>query len=288
MKKAENRVCPICSAGQSSGIQQWHSVCRECGYESASLAPNINAQHFYENIDEAARESGLKHLRQANFRKLVHVLRAAHPQARSLLDVGSAHGWFLEAAAGSFEVLGIEPDKAVYEAAKAREPRIRLGFFPDVLHQDERFDIIAFNDVFEHIPDSAQVLASCRERLTQGGILLLNLPSSKGLFYRLSKAFHRLGYSGFFDRLWQKDMPSPHLHYFNAENLSHFVRQHQFSVVDRGSLPTVRLAGLYARISHARNMNPLIKMTTYACIALALPVLRLLPSDIIYVVARQR
>ncbi|WP_454696912.1 class I SAM-dependent methyltransferase [Achromobacter aegrifaciens] len=215
-------------------------------------------------------------------------MKKIKPKHARLLDVGCAHGWFLDAAAGSFESLGIEPDEAIHAAGAARGLPIRLGYFPDVLRDEEKFDIIVFNDVFEHIPDSGQVLQACYSRLADDGILVLNLPSSKGLFYRLSKVFRRLGFDSFFERLWQKDMPSPHLHYFNSHNLGHLVRQHKFSIEAKGTLPVVRLQGLFTRISFSGNMGFVTKGVLCTCIAMALPVLRILPSDIIYVIAKKK
>lgn len=86
---------------------------------------------------------------------------------------------------------------------------VRPGYFPDALTPDESFDAIVFNDVIEHIPDIASALDACNARLSENGLLVLNLPNSRGFFYRLSKIFARLGWRNPFNRLWQKDLPSP-------------------------------------------------------------------------------
>lgn len=281
-------TCPVCTGSLSKGLREWHHVCPDCSYERASLTPGINRQETHKTVDEEAREVGLKTLRQSNFAKLVRVLKQVRPGRGRLLDVGCAHGWFLEATANSFDALGIEPDEAVYKATAARGLPIRLGYFPTVLRDDEKFDIIVFNDVFEHIPDSEQVLAACHDRLTDDGVLVLNLPSSRGSFYRVSKFLHRLGFGSFFERLWQKGMPSPHLHYFNTENLCKLLHEHKFSAAAKGTLPVLRLEGLYTRISCSGNMSALSVGFIYSCIAMALPILRVLPSDIIYVIATKQ
>lgn len=288
MKQNTKEHCPICASPLLSGIEEWHFVCGKCGYERAAFSPSINDRELHGKIDEQARESGLKSLRQSNFKRLVDVLTAVHPEAKTLLDVGCAHGWFVEAASRSFDVLGIEPDQAVYASTSSRGLPVRAGFFPDALRMDEKFDIIVFNDVFEHIPDSEVILRACHEKLNENGVLLLNLPSSSGFFYKLSKLFHRTGLSSFFDRLWQKGMPSPHLHYFDAKNLSDLLGKNGFSTVRDGSLPTLQLAGLYTRISCSGDMNLLKSLAICGCVAMALPVIRLFPSDIIYVVARKQ
>jgi hypothetical protein len=107
------------------------------------------------------------------------------------------------------------------------------------------------------------------------------------LFYRVSRVFARLGYSGFFERLWQKDLPSPHVHYFNEYNLADLIGRNGFVTVVKGRLPVVSLTGLYSRISFAGKMGGLAKVVTYCAVALSLPVLKLFPNDIIYLIAKK-
>lgn len=79
--------------------------------------------------------------------------------------------------------------------------------------------------LIEHIPDINSIIAACHERLNDGGLLVLNLPSSDGVFYKLSRLFAAMGKFDFFERLWQKGLPSPHVHYFNRKNLSNLLQQ---------------------------------------------------------------
>jgi len=248
----------------------------------------INQESAYQELDEDVREAGLKFLRLQNFAAIMDVLRELKPDGGKLLDVGCAHGWFLEAASGHFEVLGLEPDEVVCNATKARGLNARLGYFPSHLADAETFDVIIFNDVFEHIPESRDTLQACYARLRPGGILVLNLPSSDGIFYKLAKMLKRVGVIGFFERLWQKDLPSPHLHYFNSRNISNLLAKQQFSLLAKGDLPTIRLSGLYARISYAGKQSRLVNLLIYCGVSLALPIIRWLPSDITYVVAQRQ
>ncbi|WP_229455365.1 bifunctional 2-polyprenyl-6-hydroxyphenol methylase/3-demethylubiquinol 3-O-methyltransferase UbiG [Massilia sp. KIM] len=239
--------------------------------------------------DEAERERGLKALRQENFEVIVrYAMRHARPGARRLLDVGSAHGWFLEIARKQFQVLGIEPDEAVGKRAAARGLPVRTGYFPDALADGERFDIIVFNDVIEHIPDIHSALASCHERLDEGGILILNIPSSRGFFYRLSKLLARVGWRAPFERLWQKDLPSPHVHYFNPGNLRQLVAGQGFELADATELPALRAQGLLERMRCTGDMGPVMLYAQYLAILCLIPVLRMFPSDIIVGVFRKK
>lgn len=281
-------ACIVCGKFLQAGLVRWHASCPGCQYERAALEGAINGASEVA-LDEVAREAGLKALRQENFRAIVTLLQqhGVAPGAR-VLDVGSAHGWFLEVAAEQYQVLGVEPDATVGARAAQRGLPVRAGYFPDALADDERFDVIVFNDVFEHIPDLFSALRACHARLNDGGLLILNLPSSRGLFYRLSKLFARLGVWGPFERLWQKGLPSPHLHYFNPHNLAQLVAARGFTQETATELPSLRLRGLLARLRCAGNASLLKIWVQYLAVLCLMPLLKIFPSDIIVGVFRKR
>lgn len=280
--------CLVCKQQTAPGLSAWHRVCPSCRYESAALLPTINDAEVHVHVDEAQREAGLKAIRQENFQTIVGYAKQLAPAgARRLLDVGAAHGWFLEAARDDFDVLGMEPDTAVALKTAARGLPIRSGFFPDALEADERFDVIVFNDVIEHIPDIESALAACRERLTPGGILILNLPNSRGFFYQLSKLFARIGWRTPFERLWQKGLPSPHVHYFEAGNLSKLVGGQGLELQLKAELPAVRAKSMLERLRCAGQGSWLSIYAQYAAVMLTIPVLRAFPSDIVVCVYRK-
>jgi 2-polyprenyl-3-methyl-5-hydroxy-6-metoxy-1,4-benzoquinol methylase len=280
--------CLVCGQATRPGLSAWHRTCPACHYESAALQPTINDAEVHVHVDEAEREIGLKAIRLANFRTIVeHAAQLAPPGARTLLDVGAAHGWFLEAAGERFEALGVEPDITVAEKTAARGLPVRQGYFPDALRDGEHFDIIVFNDVIEHIPDIRAALEACRQRLNPGGLLILNLPNSRGFFYRLSKLFARAGWRAPFERLWQKGLPSPHVHYFQADNLTTLVRQQGLELKLRTELPSVRATGLLERLRCAGQGTLASIYAQYAAIMMAIPVLKAFPSDIVVCVYRK-
>lgn len=281
-------TCPVCQNTLSRGIRSWHYVCSSCSYEMASLKPSINQIEAHQPLDEIARESGLRAIRNSNFKKLLSKISALTQAKNKLLDVGCAHGWFLELAQKQFDVLGIEPDQAIFDQASKLGLPMRLGYFPAVLNSTEKFDVIVFNDVIEHIPDIQSAVKACHHHLSPDGLLVLNLPNSNGTFYRLSKIFTYLSFSGFFDRMWQVGMPSPHVHYFNQQNLGSLLNDQGFKIRESGRLDTLSFAGLYTRLAYAqKKSNPLVTIPLYFTICLGIPVLKILPADITYTIAQR-
>jgi SAM-dependent methyltransferase len=285
MSNMLTELCPICNSMLVAGFRSWHLLCNSCGYEKSSLQQAINENKAHLLIDEDARAKGLRKLRLGNFHKILESIKKMHPGGKDLLEVGSAHGWFLEQARKDFDVVGLEPDENFFQLTNRRNLPVRRGLFPDALKEGERFDIIVFNDVLEHIPEVEHTLACCYRHLNADGLLVINLPSSNGVFYRISKVLCRLGWSSFFERLWQKDLPSPHVHYFSSSNLSILLGKNGFKVRAKGRLSTLRLDGLYTRISYTGNRNTGVSFLLYMVVASILPILKVLPSDIEYIVS---
>lgn len=280
--------CIVCGRPMRSGLTSWHFVCGGCAYESAALEPAINQSSTHELVNEDQREISLKQLRNATFRTIV--ARARHHVAagnRRLLDVGSAHGWFLEQAMAQFDVVGIEPDEVVGGRAAARGLPVRRGYFPQALEAGETFDVIVFNDVIEHIPDIQMALEACSNRLNSNGLLILNLPCSGGFFYRTAKLLAACKVGGPFDRMWQKSLPSPHVHYFNPVNLPMLVSRAGFTPVESFELPSVRPEGLLERIRCVGDTGAAQSYIQYLIIRTAIPFLRIFQSDIIVCMFRK-
>ena len=278
--------CPGCLHVLVAGLQDWHRVCRFCSYEGSTLSVEIDTDVREEEhvIDEAMRQQGLEHLRQRNFQTLMDDLETRVPIVNGhkprLLDVGCAHGWFLEAGRDSFDGLGIEPDARIAAIAEDKGHDVRRGFFPDVLASGERFDVIVFNDVLEHIPDVGAALAACFAHLRPGGWVIVNAPARTGVLYRTARVMLRLGMPGAFNRLWQKGFPSPHVHYFDDASMRAIADRAGLSVSAITTLPSMISSGLYARIRTDRSVSVFKASIMVALLSVAAPVLRRMPPDI--------
>jgi SAM-dependent methyltransferase len=204
-------------------------------------------------------------------------------------DVGCAYGWFLDVARRyGLEATGIEPEEAVAREGIRRGLKIRVGFFPDVLAPDETFDILVFNDVFEHLPDVQRILDQCFSHLTPRGRLVINLPSSRGVLFRASCLLARLGFPGPFERLWQKHFHCPHLSYFNDANLKALVTAHGFEFVQQWDISALTLRGLWSRLRMDGRVSwPLCALLYLALLAIW-PLISLAPSDTSVLVFRKQ
>ena len=279
--------CPVCGHELRADLLPWLFRCPGCGFERSSLGDRIANAAAREAIDESARAAALGTIRERNFRAILDALGRLRPQRGRLLDVGCAHGWFLRAAAADgWRALGIEPDERIAQVAREGGGEVRTGLFPAALAEGETFDAIAFNDVFEHLPDVDEALRSCKRALVPGGLLAINLPDARGPFYRAARALARAGLRSPLERLWQKEFPSPHLSYFTAPLLRRLLLKHGFSPVHGARLASVALRGLWSRLRYDRSSRHGVSygvpgsLAVFAATCALLPALRILPPDI--------
>jgi len=227
-------------------------------------------------------------LRARNFEIVLDRLAACGAAGGQLLDVGCAHGWFLDAAhRRGYAASGIEPDRDVASKAVQRGHDVKHGLFPDVLSARARFDVVVFNDVFEHLPDPRAALHAIAEALRPGGLLAINLPNSRGAFYRLAEGLRRLGWRGAHDRLWQVGFPSPHLSYFHPDALARLASGFGFEEIERQALPSFVRQGLWQRLRYDPQASWISCAVTWLAVSLAAPVLQRLPSDISLTIFRR-
>jgi SAM-dependent methyltransferase len=192
----------------------------------------------------------LKTVREKNFTRIIETLKEKHAWCNTILDVGSSQGIFLKLAARhGFAVTGLEPDKALAEQSRNSGFNVITGFFPntDAL-AGKFFDVIIFNDSFEHIPELPILINGIKKHLNKNGVVAVNLPSSGGLMFQIAFLLYRLGVRIPFDRLWQKNFTSPHLHYFNPWNLDLLFKKYGF--IQLGSMPLsyYLISGLWRRL----------------------------------------
>jgi len=174
------------------------------------------------------------------FRRLV----ARVPAHGRILDMGCGHGLLplLIAAAGAArEVVGVdvlEPRLAagrrVAESAGLSNVRFECRDFADP--PEGRYNAIIFSDALLYYPleRQRQILDDCRERLTEGGVLLIKeqgcRPGWKAFMVRLQERLvvsvkTIVGRS----REWRRIAPRG-VHLWNADRLADFLRSRGLSV----------------------------------------------------------
>jgi SAM-dependent methyltransferase len=145
------------------------------------------------------------------------------------LDVGCSSGAWLEVStAHGWRATGVEPGVHTARAARERGLDVREGTLADVAGRlgKERFDLITFWDVLEHVRDPGLELELAAGLLAPGGVLAASMPNIEGLYPRLT---YRLltGPTG----AWEHPELPVHLYDFSPATISQLLVRSGYRVL---------------------------------------------------------
>lgn len=274
--------CDICGSKFIKKIHRLKNTvyrCEECGVYFCKDAKFDSA--FESSINEKQREIGIKDLRMENFKQLCNKLKRYIKDDSIGLEVGCAYGWFLEEINADLNTVcyGIEPEKAVIPKLENKKYKIYEGFFPDDLpSENKKYDYIVFNDVFEHLPNCQNIMDGCKKLLNDDGYIIINLPLSTGIFYKIASIFNKFGRSKELNRLWQFDFHSPHLYYFNKKSIGILAQKNGFEIEDFFKLETLDSKNIYSRIATDK-FEKFVRLKAHL-LRLSLPIINRMSPDI--------
>ncbi len=104
------------------------------------------------------------------------------PDKGTILDVGCGNGKFLELARKrGLSVFGVDP----YIERDIPSLNIRKVALEETNFKEKVFDYITLNNVLEHVQDPIETLIYCRRLLKNNGKIIVNIPSSSSLNYKI-------------------------------------------------------------------------------------------------------
>jgi SAM-dependent methyltransferase len=176
-------TCPVCNTPPER-IQESHSVasCHSCGLLWTYLPEEVDADALYTDEVYAVvdnRKSIFERIIFSEANKILNKARKLHPKAGSLLDFGSGKGQFLFAAKRSgWKGLGIETAAERGNFAHEKyEVDVLNHFYKGGRIQNESFDFITLNHVFEHLPEPMCLMSELLEKnLALDGLVYIEVP----------------------------------------------------------------------------------------------------------------
>ena len=165
------------------------------------------------------------------------------------LDVGAGMGKAMRAmTAAGFDAWGFEPSAEFRSAAIARngvaEDRLALAGIENAHYPPEQFDFISFGAVLEHLRSPSDSLERALEWLKPGGIIQVEVPSSRWLISRLLNLYYRLRGTNFVTNLSPMHRPF-HLFEFaptsfecHGRRAGYDIAQHSFMVCSIPHVPS--------------------------------------------------
>jgi 2-polyprenyl-3-methyl-5-hydroxy-6-metoxy-1,4-benzoquinol methylase len=179
----------------------FHSTQNRFGYKNYLQEKkflDLNFTHILDKIEKVL--SGLT--------SLPHIKKG---DQRKLLDIGSAHGFFVsQASSRGFDARGVDLSQEAVRYAQERGLNVALGTTKMQKYPSGSFDVITLLGVVEHFLDPRQETEEISRILKDGGLLVILT----------------LDTSNFVGRGAIK--PPEHLFYFSKDNLIKFLAEFEF------------------------------------------------------------
>jgi len=188
------KKCPLCNSSHSKNVVSARDYetrytnifsvvqCLQCDlvYTSPSPSDKDLFAYFYDDnylcytssgTADKIRESYLCRSRYNEFKKIL-------PDGGNFLDVGCAHGYFLEFLQNNtdWKAFGCEPNTKMAADAGERGLNVKAATLTDAGYKDDFFDMIYMSHVLEHVPDPVETLNEVYRILKPGGIFLTENP----------------------------------------------------------------------------------------------------------------
>lgn len=229
--------CPGCGADHPKKITvEWSLGVVRCGEcDVIYVTPRVADAQWHYGLSHEAQlakyqpylEGKQVHPRDSNYREIVKALSRHRPRGK-LLDVGCHSGFFLRLAKEhGWSVLGVEPSEVT---AQFGRDYFGLEVINSTLEEaalpSEEFDLVTLNDVFEHLPNPASVVAEIRRVLRPDGLLFIKTPNASYnmLKFRLLKQLLRMNIDAF--------DPREHVAQYTKGTIARTLKRHGLVVCD--------------------------------------------------------
>ena len=194
--------------------------CRRCGFQYVN--PRLRGDLIFGSYAQGEDPTYVSQVeaRERTFDDALDHIEAAAGRKGRLLDIGTAAGAFVAAAARrGWDAEGCEPNKWLAEWGAAHYGiRIRQGSAFEQPYEPGTFDVVTLWDVIEHTLNPREMLERCASLVKPGGLLVVNYPDIDSWIARA------LG------RRWLF-LTSVHLYYFDRHTIRRMLESTGFEVV---------------------------------------------------------
>jgi len=231
-----------------SGITVSVKKCGNCGliYSSPQPVP-FDLQDHYGAPPESYWTPGYFEWNADYFAEQIKTAKHLLPFRAGMraLDIGAGIGkCMLSLESAGFEAHGFEPSESFYRRAlsemKISHGKLRLGKIEELSYDKGSFDLITFGAVFEHLYHPAASLERALSWLKPGGIIHIEVPSSRYLMAKVINLYFRLCGTNYVTNISPMHPPF-HLYEFGYKSFEELARRLGCTIAhhvyDVGSIP---------------------------------------------------
>lgn len=190
-------LCPIC---ESDGWARYlvkppysYVQCPSCGlirldpFPSPHDARSLYGDEYftasaYAGYDDYVADEAVH---RRNGRRRIARLGEPPPTARTMIDIGCAHGFTLvEAQAAGWDPMGVDVNASARAAVRARGMRCEAGF-DDLTVEPGTVGAVTLFQVLEHLPDPVETLRRAAQVLLPDGAILIETWDRSSLIARM-------------------------------------------------------------------------------------------------------
>lgn len=247
-----DQICLICRGTDIEPLYKDLLRCRQCDYRFAAL--RLTDEELAQLYDHTLFHEGnffdyagdQKYFTK-NFKLRLKVLRRffTKERHRSLLEIGSAYGFFLNVARNDFEdVLGIDlTDEGVqHTREQLKLPAIQADFLKHDFGST-RFDVVCMWDTIEHLRRPDLYVEKIASLTDPGALLAITTGDVQSWVARWRGP------------KWRMIIPPIHAHYFSKDSLRRLLNNYGFDVIYNRYCGFYRGAGNVAYIILAQHHN---------------------------------
>ncbi len=189
--------CPLCDTSDCQTIDSDKGLsivkCKSCDLIYTNPRAKNAQENYFGDADTFYNEARLifkgkkPHHRDKNYEYELKKIKKLKSNG-NLLDVGTNMGFFLRKAKEfGYETEGVEPSPALSKIARDNWGlKIHTCFLEHANLQKNNYDVITLIDVFEHVTNPKDLLATSYNFLKKDGIIAIKVPNGDYNHFKMS------------------------------------------------------------------------------------------------------
>ncbi len=218
--------CNICNSSNNVNIYKGIIKCKTCTHCFADISidhdelKNIYKKNYFFG-EEYLNYQKDKNIIIKNFNLRLNKLKKYFNfENKSLLEIGSAYGYFLNLIKNNFkDVSGVEISEDCLNFCSENYDFKTYDFLEFENKLDSKFDIFCLWDVIEHLKDPNKYLNK------------INKLSNKGAYIALTTGNIESMNAKIFKENWRLIHPPTHLHYFSPKSIEEILNRNNFKII---------------------------------------------------------
>jgi 2-polyprenyl-3-methyl-5-hydroxy-6-metoxy-1,4-benzoquinol methylase len=217
-------ICPVCEYPKSVSVPDYNEhflvKCKSCNFVYSKQKPTKEElDEVYDNYDYSMENSSPTSASIKKYKDICNYLMSLG-KISSVLDIGCGKGAWLNI----FKEFGCNTFGTEYNddlktfASSIGHTMLDGGLFP-IVKKDQKFDLIIFTEVIEHIQNPNEVLSYFNSILSNNGLIFITTPN----FSAIERHFLR--------GKWKNVMYPEHLSYYTPATLNHVLKKNGYSKI---------------------------------------------------------